>query len=146
MAAASLAQVYKAQLDDGRSVAVKVQRPQILEQVSKDLYVLRRGGRSLPAIDRPLRPNKKQITLILLNEWAVGFYTELDFRSEIDNLNAIRDVLVDAGARVDGVVAERLGAHAREERLGAHAAHHAATTVDGVYVPYALEELCTARE
>ena len=37
---------------------------------------------------------------------------------------------------------------AREERLGAHAeapAHHAATTVDGVYVPYALEELCTAR-
>ena len=40
VAAASLAQVYKAQLDDGRSVAVKVQRPQILEQVSKDLYVL----------------------------------------------------------------------------------------------------------
>ena len=34
---------------------------------------------------------------------------------------------------------------AREERLGAHAEAHAATTVDGVYVPYALEELCTAR-
>ena len=53
--------------------------------------------------------------------------------------------------RVDGVVAvdlisaQVLVEGAREERLGAHAEAHAATTVDGVYVPYALEELCTAR-
>ena len=130
VAAASLAQVYKAQLDDGRSVAVKVQRPQILEQVSKDLYVLRRAAEVYQRLIDRFAPQQKTNYVDLLNEWAVGFYTELDFRSEIDNLNAIRDVLVEG---------------AREERLGAHAEAHAATTVDGVYVPYALEELCTAR-
>merc|ERR1719174_403457 len=118
VAAASLAQVYKAQLDDGRSVAVKVQRPQILEQVSKDLYVLRRAAEVYQRLIDRFAPQQKTNYVDLLNEWAVGFYTELDFRSEIDNLNAIRDVLVEG---------------AREERLGAHAeapAHHAATTVD----------------
>jgi len=42
VAAASLAQVYKAKLKTGETVAVKVQRPGTLELVSKDLYVLRR--------------------------------------------------------------------------------------------------------
>merc|ERR1719174_567145 len=121
VAAASLAQVYKAELDDGRSVAVKVQRPQILEQVSKDLYVLRRAAEVYQRLIDRFAPQQKTNYVDLLNEWAVGFYTELDFRSEIDNLNAIRDVLVE----------------------GAH--EDASTTVQGVYVPYALEELCTAR-
>ena len=116
-----MAQVYKAQLDDGRSVAVKVQRPQILEQVSKDLYVLRRAAEVYQRLIDRFAPQQKTNYVDLLNEWAVGFYTELDFRSEIDNLNSIRDVLVE----------------------GAH--EDASTTVDGVYVPYALEELCTAR-
>ena len=94
VAAASLAQVYKAELDDGRSVAVKVQRPQILEQVSKDLYVLRRAAEVYQRLIDRFAPQQKTNYVDLLNEWAVGFYTELDFRSEIDNLNAIRDVLV----------------------------------------------------
>ena len=94
VAAASLAQVYKAQLDDGRSVAVKVQRPQILEQVSKDLYVLRRAAEVYQRLIDRFAPQQKTNYVDLLNEWAVGFYTELDFRSEIDNLNSIRDVLV----------------------------------------------------
>jgi predicted unusual protein kinase regulating ubiquinone biosynthesis (AarF/ABC1/UbiB family) len=37
MAAASLGQVHRARLRDGRDVAVKVQRPQIREQVLEDL-------------------------------------------------------------------------------------------------------------
>ena len=45
----------------------------------------------------------------------------------------------------DLISAQVLVEGAREERLGAHAEAHAATTVDGVYVPYALEDLCTAR-
>lgn len=121
VAAASLAQVYKAQLEDGRTVAVKVQRPQILEQVSKDLYVLRRAAEVYQRLIDRFAPQQKTNYVDLLNEWAVGFYTELDFRSEVDNLNSIRDVLVE-GAK-DG----------------------ATTTVENVYVPYAIEELCTAR-
>ncbi len=44
VAAASLAQVYRARLLTGELVAVKVQRPGIRETVSKDLYVLRRAA------------------------------------------------------------------------------------------------------
>mmetsp|Transcript_27839 Transcript_27839/g.78739 ORF Transcript_27839/g.78739 Transcript_27839/m.78739 type:complete len:320 (-) Transcript_27839:1404-2363(-) len=45
VAAASLAQVYKARLvSTGELVAVKVQRPGVQELVSKDLYVLRRAA------------------------------------------------------------------------------------------------------
>lgn len=46
VAAASLAQVYLATLNDGKDtkVAVKVQRPDVLSTISKDLYVLRRAA------------------------------------------------------------------------------------------------------
>ena len=46
VAAASLAQVYLATLNDGNDtkVAIKVQRPSVLGTVSKDLYVLRRAA------------------------------------------------------------------------------------------------------
>lgn len=41
VAAASLGQVYKAQLHSGEWVAVKVQRPHLREQLSLDLYLIR---------------------------------------------------------------------------------------------------------
>lgn len=46
VAAASLAQVYLATLNDGNDtrVAIKVQRPDVLSTISKDLYVLRRAA------------------------------------------------------------------------------------------------------
>ena len=118
VAAASLAQVYKATLaEDGSDVAVKVQRPKILEQVSKDLYVLRRAAEVYQRLMDRFAPQQKTNYVELLNEWAVGFYTELDFLSEVENQLSIRDVLVN---RND-------------------------TAVDGIYVPYAVERLCTSR-
>ncbi len=42
IAAASLGQVYKGKLKTGETVAVKVQRPGVLETVSIDLFVIRR--------------------------------------------------------------------------------------------------------
>jgi predicted unusual protein kinase regulating ubiquinone biosynthesis (AarF/ABC1/UbiB family) len=37
----SIAQVYKGELADGRQVAIKVQRPNILDAIALDLYLLR---------------------------------------------------------------------------------------------------------
>jgi predicted unusual protein kinase regulating ubiquinone biosynthesis (AarF/ABC1/UbiB family) len=44
VAAASLAQVYRAVTLNNETVAVKVQRPKVLSQVSKDLCVQDQGG------------------------------------------------------------------------------------------------------
>lgn len=87
IAAASLAQVYRATLRTGEDVAVKVQRPGALSTVSKDLYVLRR----LADVAQPLirRFSSDQTDYIALTEtFAEGLYTELDFRNEA--FNALR--------------------------------------------------------
>ena len=41
IAAASLGQVYKGRLKSGETVAVKVQRPYVVETVSIDLFIIR---------------------------------------------------------------------------------------------------------
>ena len=80
VAAASLAQVYRARLAGTDTyVAVKVQRPQILSTVSKDLYVLRRAAEVYQGLIERFAPQQRTDYVALLNEWAVGFYTELDF-------------------------------------------------------------------
>ena len=48
IAAASLGQVYKGRLKSGEQVAVKVQRPYVVETVSIDLFIIR--YRSLPSL------------------------------------------------------------------------------------------------
>ncbi len=81
VAAASLAQVYLATLNDGKDtrVAVKVQRPNILSIVSKDLYVLRRAAEVFQGLVERFAPQQRTNYVGLLNEWSIGFYTELDF-------------------------------------------------------------------
>ncbi len=62
VAAASLGQVYKAKLrSTGETVAVKVQRPAVLETVSLDLYLARELGlfaRNFPALVERLDAGK----------------------------------------------------------------------------------------
>ena len=48
IAAASLGQVYKGRLKSGEQVAVKVQRPYVVETVSIDLFIIR--CRLLPSL------------------------------------------------------------------------------------------------
>jgi hypothetical protein len=70
VAAASLAQVYKARLaSTGEYVAVKVQRPNVLETVSKDLYVLRRAAEVYQGLIDRFAPQQKTNYVALLNEW-----------------------------------------------------------------------------
>lgn len=95
VAAASLAQVYKARLlGTGEVVAVKIQRPHVLEVVSKDLYVLRRAAEVYQGLMERFAPQQRTNYVALLNEWAVGFYTELDFLNEAANQQRLKDLLV----------------------------------------------------
>ena len=61
VAAASLAQVYLATLNDGNDtkVAVKVQRPSVLGTVSKDLYVLRRAAEVFQGLVERFAPQQR---------------------------------------------------------------------------------------
>lgn len=103
VAAASLAQVYRATLaSSGREVAVKVQRPGVLERVSKDLYVLRRAAEVYQNLMERLAPQQRTDYVALLNEWSIGFYTELDFTNEGANQMQLRAALEEAG--VEGVL------------------------------------------
>jgi predicted unusual protein kinase regulating ubiquinone biosynthesis (AarF/ABC1/UbiB family) len=95
VAAASLAQVYLATLLDGTPVAVKVQRPQVLATVSKDLYVLRRAAEVFNDLIRRFAPQQRTDYVALLNEWAIGFYTELDFQNEARNQRRLREELLE---------------------------------------------------
>lgn len=88
VAAASLGQVYRATLrESGDVVAVKVQRPFVLETVSLDLHLARELGflaRNFPALS-------KRLDLVeLLDEFGSRFYAELDYEVECANGERIR--------------------------------------------------------
>eukprot|EP00542_Grammatophora_oceanica_P017782 CAMPEP_0194040442 /NCGR_PEP_ID=MMETSP0009_2-20130614/12441_1 /TAXON_ID=210454 /ORGANISM="Grammatophora oceanica, Strain CCMP 410" /LENGTH=903 /DNA_ID=CAMNT_0038683583 /DNA_START=148 /DNA_END=2859 /DNA_ORIENTATION=+ len=108
VAAASLAQVYLATLADGKDtrVAVKVQRPDVLSTVSKDLYVLRRAAEVFQGLVERFAPQQKTNYVALLNEWAIGFYTELDFNNEASNQRRLRDFLMEK--EIDGVTVPKV--------------------------------------
>lgn len=84
VAAASLGQVHRGVLHDGREVAVKVQRPDMLRKVSLDIYCLQSLARAATATQRRFTANETDF-LGLLNEWAKGTYAELDYVNEKQN-------------------------------------------------------------
>ncbi|GMH87320.1 hypothetical protein TL16_g10817, partial [Triparma laevis f. inornata] len=106
VAAASLAQVYRAQLRTGETVAVKIQRPNVLSQVSKDLYVLRRAAEVYQGLIDRFAPQQRTDYVALLNEFAVGFYTELDFVNEGKNQERLRNLFIDE--KVEGIMVPRV--------------------------------------
>jgi len=96
VAAASLAQVYLATLQGSdEKVAIKVQRPDVLGTVSKDLYVLRRAAEVFQGLIERFAPQQRTNYVALLNEWSIGFYTELDFNNEAKNQKRLREMFID---------------------------------------------------
>ena len=83
IAAASLGQVHAAALRDGRPVAVKVQRPDIQQQIAEDFEVLAQITGFLDAHTETGRRHRFSTTL---DEFKFTIQQELDYRREAQNL------------------------------------------------------------
>ena len=90
MAAASLGQVHRATLRDGRPVAVKVQRPTIREQMIEDLDALEEIAQFL---DNHTEFGKRYEFGQMLDQFRKSLLQELDYRQEASNLTTIREEL-----------------------------------------------------
>jgi ubiquinone biosynthesis protein len=87
IASASVAQVHRARLADGRVVAVKVQRPKIDALVGFDLGVMRLAARAMSIV-----PSVKLLAPVeSVEEFGRGIRMQLDFTVEAHNNRRFRD-------------------------------------------------------
>jgi predicted unusual protein kinase regulating ubiquinone biosynthesis (AarF/ABC1/UbiB family) len=92
VAAASLGQVYKAQLADGRWVAVKVQRPNLAYLLRRDLVLIR----LLAISTAPLLPLNLGFGLgTIIDEFGRTLFEEIDYRREADNAERFAGLFAD---------------------------------------------------
>jgi predicted unusual protein kinase regulating ubiquinone biosynthesis (AarF/ABC1/UbiB family) len=87
VAAASLGQVHRAWLRDGRPVAVKVQRPGIRERIQEDLEALDEIAQML---DKRTELGARYQLSGMLHEFRRSLIKELDYRQEARNLATLR--------------------------------------------------------
>jgi ubiquinone biosynthesis protein len=92
IAAASLGQVHRARLRSGKRVAVKVQRPNVREQVLQDLATL---DELTALLGRFSLVSRSLDVPRVLDEFRRTLLAELDYTQEARNLVAIADQLAD---------------------------------------------------
>jgi len=80
---ASIAQVHRATLRDGREVAVKVQKPEVAAQLRSDLEALRSFAL---AADHLTQIGRRVRLRDWLNEFSKTLMQELDYQAEAENL------------------------------------------------------------
>lgn len=90
VAAASLAQVHRAYMRDGRAVVVKVQRPDIRDQIVGDLEAL---GEVADFIDAHTELGKRYEFGNMLVDLRRSLLHELDFKVEANNMIAVARIL-----------------------------------------------------
>jgi ubiquinone biosynthesis protein len=104
LAAASLAQVHRAVLHDGRDVAVKIQRPDIHAQLRSDVRILVRMSQ---AMERRTRWAEDMDLAGIVLEFGTTLLRELDYTIEAYNARRLTRVLEPIeGIRVPEVVYE----------------------------------------
>src|SRR6266545_5928975 len=104
LASASVSQVHKARLHDGRIVAVKVRRPNVVELCTFDLAVMRIGARVLGAI-----PSIATLAPVqTAEEFGRAVFAQLDFRIEARNNRRFRHNFRDVPSVVFPEVIEAL--------------------------------------
>ena len=87
IAAASLGQVHRAKLRDGRDVAVKVQRPDAREQIAQDLQAF---ADIAAFLDSHTNAGRTASFVDVVEEFRKSTIEELDYRREAQNLVTLR--------------------------------------------------------
>lgn len=110
LATASLAQVHRATLRDGREVVIKVQRPNIRRDVELDLEALETIA---AALDRHSETARRYSVRQIVEEFRHTLMQELDFEVEAQNLRHLRRSLAEfpnlvVPAPIDGYVSSRV--------------------------------------
>ncbi|MEO5931034.1 MAG: AarF/ABC1/UbiB kinase family protein [Candidatus Kapaibacterium sp.] len=90
LAAASLGQVHRAALRDGRQVAVKVQRPHVRKEIAGDLEAIQEIAEF---IDNHTETGRKYRFTEILDEFRKNLVRELDYRQEARNLTQLGENL-----------------------------------------------------
>lgn len=88
IAAASLGQVYKGRLKTGEDVAVKVQRPGLADQITKDIYIIR-------VLANWATNNIKQIRsdlVSIVDEFGTRIFEEMDYNHEGANAERFNEL------------------------------------------------------
>lgn len=81
IAAASLGQVYKGKLKTGEIVAIKVQRPDLAENIGLDIYILR----NLAAWTKRRFKRIRSDLVAIMDEFGERIYEEMDYTLEAAN-------------------------------------------------------------
>jgi ubiquinone biosynthesis protein len=91
LAAASLAQVHEARTHEGRRVAVKVQRPNIHEQLRSDVTIM---SRAAAVLERRVEWAADNGLTGVVREFGTTLLRELDYTIEAYNTRRLEQVLV----------------------------------------------------
>jgi len=90
VAAASLAQLHRGELRDGREVAIKVQRPGLREIIKPDMAAI---GEAAVFMDRHTDVGRRFEFTRILGEFRRNLYRELDYKQEAMSLRMIAENL-----------------------------------------------------
>ena len=92
LGSASIAQVHKAELPDGRAVVVKVRRSGLAERIAEDTAILA----DLAALADQYAPRLRAADPVtLVQEFKLGLTREMDFRREAETIRRFRAASVD---------------------------------------------------
>jgi predicted unusual protein kinase regulating ubiquinone biosynthesis (AarF/ABC1/UbiB family) len=110
LAAASLGQVHRATLRDGRPVAVKVQRPHIVTQVTEDLAAL---DQIAAFVDHHTHVGRRYEFAPMIREFRKSLIDELDYTVEAGHLRRLKVNLAEfprlvVPSPVDGYLSRRV--------------------------------------